>query len=115
MLEQLLIILLLFVFLFMSMLVEWIKRRQRRVPREAMTMVPPVPVRTPMPVPSRAVAPQRPRAEPRGAPGPMAEAPSVHTLRALAYIHNPREVRRGIVLMTILEPCRALEPPHPRQ
>jgi hypothetical protein len=115
MLEQMLIILLIFGFLLFSMLVEWLKRRQRQASREIRPTVPPAPVRAPMPVPPRAVGARRPRAESRGTPQPLDAAPPGRSPRAYAYIRNRREVRRGIVLMTILGPCRALEPPYPRQ
>jgi hypothetical protein len=129
MLEQILIILLLFVFLLMSVLVERLKGRQRQASREVKPTVPPVPVRAPLPVPPRVVGPRRPREEgrlkapsadavaeeSRGAPLPMGAPPRVRFPRAHVYVGNRREVRRGIVLMTLLGPCRALEPPHPRQ
>jgi hypothetical protein len=114
-LEQILIILLLFVFLLLSMLVERLKRRQRQASREVKPTVPPVPMRAPMPVPPRTVGSRRPRAEPRVTPLPMGAAPRVRSPRAYAYVRNQCEVRRGIVLMTILGPCRALELPYPRQ
>jgi len=115
MLEQILIVLLLFGFLLISVLVEWLKRRQRQVSREVKPAVPPAPVRAPMPVPPRAVGALQPRVEPRGAPLPMDASPRGRSPRGRVYVGNRREVRRGIVLMTILGPCRALEPPHPQQ
>ena len=43
----------------------------------------------------------------------MAAAPSKRTLKKVT-IHpgNLQEMRKGIVLMTVLGPCRALEPPN---
>jgi hypothetical protein len=112
-LEQILIVLLLFGFLLIPVLVEWFKRRQQQASREVKPTVPPAPVRAP--VSPRAVGPLRPRVEPRGAPLPMDASPRGRSPRARVYVGNRREVRRGIVLMTILGPCRALEPPHPQQ
>lgn len=73
----------------------------------------------------RAAAPPPPRAEPRSRPRPPAlprpapgivppEAAPPRPARRRAASAAPRslrESRRGIVLMTVLGPCRALEPP----
>jgi hypothetical protein len=115
MLEQILILLLLFVFFLLAVLVERLKGRQRQAPREVRPPVPPVPVRTPRPVAPRVVGAQQPREALRSTPPPMSASPRGRSPRAQAYVGNQREVRRGIVLMTLLGPCRALEPPHPRQ
>jgi hypothetical protein len=115
MLEHLLIIQLIFKFLLIAALIEWLKRRQRQAPRQGQPTVPPVPVRAPMPVSPRAVGARRPRMEPRGAPLPMGASPRVRSSWVRIYVGNRGDVRRGIVLMTILGPCRALEPPHPQQ
>ena len=80
-----------------------LKKAQRETPQEVDPQAPPV----------------RPRESTRP-PRVMAShvsslpvvAPVVVTHQpALTRLGSPQEVRRGMVLMTILGPCRALEPP----
>jgi hypothetical protein len=71
--------------------------------------IPPRGQRLPPPV----VQPRRVREVPQGAPLPAAVPLSAARRRARLPVGSPRAVRRGIVLMTILGPCRALEPPGP--
>ncbi|MGQ0544205.1 MAG: hypothetical protein ACT4P3_02590 [Betaproteobacteria bacterium] len=64
--------------------------------------------RTPAPAPVAAVRP---------APAPVAtaEPPAprrLHPVRAL--LQRPRDLRRAVVLMMVLGPCRSLEPPERR-
>lgn len=81
-----------------------LKRRQREARREVDSKAPPVLPRKSTPLPPRVTSP---RVSPR-----PALAPLVATHKRLpSRLGSPREVRRGIVLMTILGPCRALEPP----
>ena len=69
--------------------------------------------------------PGRARATPESLPPtPRASRNEVHTSQALtvetplsrrrfsmrSLIENPRDVRRGIIIMTILGPCRAFDP-----
>jgi hypothetical protein len=64
-----------------------------------------------IPSPPLASAPIEPRVGPMGAPLPAAAPPAAIRRQARAPVGNLRDVRRGIVLMTILGPCHALEPP----
>ena len=64
-----------------------------------------------IPSPPRASAPIGPREGPMGAPLPAGAPPVAIRRQARAPVGHLRDVRRGIVLMTILGPCRALEPP----
>jgi len=66
---------------------------RRTPPVVAPRRLPTAPATTPLPV-----------AMPRVAPRPRARAP----------LGGLRAVRHGMVLMTILGPCRALEPPDPQ-
>ncbi len=94
-----------------SVLVRAVRRRlEGEAPRDlgpAPSVVPRV--RTP-PLPALATAPGS-RATPRGAALGVAVAPAAADERAPSRLRGRREVRRGIVLMTVLGPCRALEPP----
>jgi hypothetical protein len=80
------------------------KRGQSEARREIDPHAPPVRPRTPTPLPPRVMAP---RAPPVPAVAPLVAS---HP-RTPSRLGSPREVRRGMVLMTILGPCRALEPP----
>jgi hypothetical protein len=71
--------------------------------------IPPRGRRPPPPV----AEPRRAREGPHSAPLPRAVPPAAARRRARSRLGSPRAVRRGIVLMTILGPCRALEPPAP--
>lgn len=84
----------------------WVQRRQRTAPRDVGPPVPPVVprARTPQPLP---------RVAPRSTPVPAGEPLVAPRTRAPVRLDHLRDVRRGIVLMTILGPCRALEPPDP--
>jgi hypothetical protein len=71
-----------------------------------------------MPRPARrppsVVAPRRLPAVPDTTPLPPTMPRGVPRSRSRAPLGGLRAVRRGIVLMTILGPCRALEPPGPQ-
>ena len=86
------------------------RRRAREAPRRIAPETPQVPPRGPRP-PPLVVEPRRAREGPHGAPLPRAVPPSAARRRERSPVGCLREVRRGIVLMTILGPCRALEPP----
>jgi hypothetical protein len=111
--EQLLIL----VVLAFVLLINFAARVLRRwvkgdVPRgmepEAPQRVPRGP-RLPLPV----AQPRRVREGPESTPSPVAVAPHAGRRRPRSRLRSPREVRRGIVLMTILGPCRAREPSDP--
>ena len=81
--------------------------------RERAAEVPPglYPARVPVPPPPRAPSGQgaTPSVVPRVSP-PRSPARSPRGQRRHRRI-DPREARRGVVLMTILGPCRGVEPP----
>ena len=72
--------------------------------------IPPRVHRLPPPV----VEPRRAGRGPATAPSRPAGPPADARRRARAPLGGRRAVRRGIVLMTVLGPCRALEPPDSR-
>ena len=74
---------------------------------------PQVPPRGHRPPPA-VVEPRRAQEEPSTAPPRLAVSPDRPRQRSRGRLESRRAVRRGIVLMTILGPCRALEPPDPR-
>lgn len=88
-------------------------RPQRQVPDEMVAEPsdarPPRQVHPPSPPPP---APQRSRG--RVAPSRVPDtAPALgesHFIRN-ALLENPQDARRGMILMTLLGPCRALDPP----
>ena len=84
----------------------WIQRQQRDAPREVGPPVPPVALR---PRPPRLV---REVVRP-GLPVPAVEPRVAIRQRMPMRLGSRRDIRRGMVLMTILGPCRALEPPGP--
>ena len=88
------------------------RRRESEAPRRMDPEAPQVPPRGPRPPPP-VVEPRRAREGPHSAPLPVAAPPSAARRRARSPLGSLRVVRRGIVLMTILGPCRALEPPAP--
>jgi hypothetical protein len=117
MLEQLLLfVLLLFALLLrplLPFLTDWLKRREHQAPPEVEPEASPVlrPERT-LPRP-RVARPPVLREGPRGMPLPTVGSPVATHRRARSRLGSLRDVRRGIVLMTILGPCRTLEPPGP--
>jgi hypothetical protein len=72
---------------------------QAEEPGEPVTALPPPRVLLPVP------EPPRPSARPPRAPAVLV----VERRRRAPYRLRPADVRRGLVLMTILGPCRALE------
>ncbi len=61
--------------------------------------------------PPSVVAPRQPHQGPIAVLWPRAVPPVTRRRRTGTPLGDLRSVRRGIVLMTILRPCRALEPP----
>jgi hypothetical protein len=95
-----------FVWLLTVFLSAWRKHRQRSARLDAAPHVPPVLPRL------RALPPPR-IAAPRGTPLSALAPHRAMQQRAHSPLGSRRDVRRGIVLMTILGPCRSLEPPEP--
>ena len=90
----------------------WIRTRlEGKAPATIEPEAPEAPPRVRIPSPPLASAPIEPREGPMGAPLPAAAPPATIRRQTRAPVGNLRDVRRGIVLMTILGPCRALEPP----
>lgn len=77
---------------------EWLESQARPIPAEVLPQ-PPLPVA----LPARTTPPPTPRVV------PGARAPRQRPFR------TAREVRQGIVAMTVLGPCRALDPYEPSQ
>lgn len=112
---QLLFLLLIAFVLLLNFVTRALRRRVvRAAPRSSESKVSEIPRGAQRPPP--ATTPRRsseaPRA-PRTAPLPVAVRPARPQPRARAPLGGLRAVRRGVVLMTILGPCRALEPPGP--
>jgi hypothetical protein len=95
--------------------------RRRQQEEEAQAQPAPAPVeeelledvwgRTPAPAPAPApVAAPLPAALPIAAQPPAPRR--IHPVRAL--LHDKRDLRRAVVLMMVLGPCRAQEPPERR-
>jgi hypothetical protein len=104
----LLLLLSLFLWLFNVALPAWLRRRQLEVPQDVERQGPPVVVQGPRPQTPPTVVPRR--------TPPPAVPPLVAThQRPPMRLGSRQEVRRGLVLMTILGPCRAFEPPEPRR
>ena len=92
-----------------SLLMRVVKRRlESEAPRDRAAPSVPAPVRVLAPATGAAA---RPRDTSRGRATGMVVTSATAGGRAVARLGSPREVRRGIVLMTVLGPCRALEPP----
>lgn len=112
MLEQLfLLALLLFVLLlrpFLPFLTDWLQKREQQAPPAEEPEAPPQ-------LSPALATPSRPRQDLRRTPVPTVGPPVATHRRARSRLGSLRDVRRGIVLMTILGPCRALEPPASQQ
>jgi hypothetical protein len=114
MLEQLLfLVLFLLVLLVSSVLVEVLKRQQRIAQPEGEPEAPVLFSKAPLRPSPPLASPPTPRAGPCSTP--VSETPPPSVTRRRARVGSLRDVRRGIVLMTILGPCRALESPRPPQ
>jgi hypothetical protein len=82
------------------------KRRQSQIPPHIGPQVPPV-------LPRARTLPPPATMSRRGTPLPTAPPPVATRQNAPGRLGSRREIRRSIVLMTILGPCRALDPPEP--
>lgn len=115
MLEQLfLLVMLLFALLLRPLLpfiTDWLKSREPQAPPgqepEAPVMFPQSPQLSPV-----GVTPPLPHQRPRSLSLPTGGPPIATHRHAPSRLGSLLDVRRGIVLMTILGPCRALEPPN---
>jgi hypothetical protein len=101
--------LVLLVNLLARVLRQWVKGDG---PREIDPDTQQIPPRGSRPLPP-VVEPRSAREGPHSAPLPRVVPPSAARRRGRPPVGSLRAVRRGIVLMTILGPCRALEPPAP--
>jgi hypothetical protein len=109
--EQLLILVILVFVLLLNLLARLLRRRVKgEALRGVEPQAPPIPSRAYRRAPSVA-EPPRAREGPHAAPVPVAVPPGAPPRRARSPVGGLQGVRRGIVLMTILRPCRALEPP----
>jgi hypothetical protein len=95
-----------FMWLLSVYLPAWRKRRQSEIPPRIGPQVPPV-------LPRARTLPPPPVMSLRGPPLLAAQRPVATRQRAPWRLGSRRDIRRGIVLMTILGPCRTLEPPEP--
>lgn len=105
--EQIAVLIVLILWPLLSFLGRWMKRRaESRAPVEE----PPARVRErarlPVARPPAARAPER--LSPRSEPPVMVTPPR---RRRRSVLGSPRDLRRAIVVMTVLGPCRALERP----
>jgi len=115
--EQILLLLLFVLVPLINLLVRWLRRRaselQRPVPAEPRAAEPVArEERPPVPVPPRVrvIEPALPREGPREAP----PAPPLRpVIRRAGSLGGRLAVRRAVVAMTILGPCRGLEEPPP--
>jgi hypothetical protein len=89
------------------------RRRESAMLRESEPEAPQIPPRAHR-LPPPVVQPRRAGEGAHGAPLPLAVPPSAARQRVRSSLGSLRQVRRGIVLMTVLGPCRALEPPGPQ-
>jgi hypothetical protein len=109
----LLLLLSVFLWLFNGALPEWLRRRQLEVPQDVEPPERPVVVYVPRPQMPRPQTP--PAVVPRRTPSPTVLPLVATRQRPPVQLGSRQEVRRGLVLMTILGPCRALEPPEPQR
>jgi hypothetical protein len=112
-LEQVLLLLVFVLVPLLNLLVRWLQRRareQRRPvsaePRAAEPVAREERLPAPMPPRVRVIEPARPRQGPRETPPAPRPQP---VIRRAGPLGGPAGVRRAIVAMTILGPCRALE------
>jgi hypothetical protein len=119
-LESLFFLLLVAFVVLANVILPWLRRRleggppadiepqAREVPRRAQAAPP-----GPAPSRGRFAASEQPREGPSGPPLPSVAPPRVRRARARWPVANLGDARRGIVLMTILGPCRGVEPYDP--
>jgi hypothetical protein len=112
--QQLFLLLGLGVVLLLNLVARGLRRwGTGHAPRGTAPEAPPVPARGRRPPPSVA-EPRQASEGPSTAPSRPAGSPAAARRRARAPLGDRRAVRRGIVLMTVLGPCRALDPPDSR-
>ena len=116
-LETLFFLLLLAFVVLVNAIWPWLRRRlEAGMPREREREAPEaargakVAPQRPAPAPGRPLAPSRPREGPMRAPLPAAAPPAGTRRKARWPVTSLRDARHGIVLMTLLGPCRGLEP-----
>jgi hypothetical protein len=118
--EQILLLLLFVMVPLLNLLVRWLQRRAREQQQRPVPVEPRAaePVRRegrpPAPLPPRArlIEPALPREGPRETlPAPRPQP----VLRRPRPLGGRAAIRRAIVAMTILGPCRGVEEPWPRQ
>jgi hypothetical protein len=95
-----------FMWLLNGALPEWLRRRQNEVPQDVARQGLPVVLHVP-----RLQTP--PTVAPRSVPSPAVPSLVAIRQREPVWLGSRRDIRRGMILMTILGPCRALEPPEP--
>jgi hypothetical protein len=106
-------ILLFFLFILLPLLNLLFQRIKRRAESEAPAKEPV----TRVPRPPRAAPPRPPASRAAGDSGRRLEPPALalpargRRFDKRSLLGTPRDLRRGIILMTLLGPCRALEQP----
>ncbi len=96
----------------LNLLMRAVKRRFESNARRGLGLeAPSVPTPVRMPPAPATGAGARPRDMSRGRTTGMVVTSAGAGGRGLSRLGSAREVRRGIVLMAVLGPCRALEPP----
>jgi hypothetical protein len=106
-----LFLLLLLVAVFSTVILPWLRRHlEARMPQESEPEAPEATRRANVPPPRPTLPPSRPREGPMRAPLPAAAPPAGTRREARWPVTSLRDARRGIVLMTLLGPCRGLEP-----
>ena len=106
-------ILLLLAFILLPLLNLLFQRIKRRVESETPAEEPV----TRVPRPPRAVPARPSSSRPAGDRGRRLESPALAVpprrlrFNKRSLFRTPRDLRRGIILMTLLGPCRALDPP----
>jgi hypothetical protein len=85
---------------------QWLERRARTLPDESGPLNAPLPDAQPA---MRTAVPAWRRGEPRWQAAVHPQATGTPTRRRASRLGTRRDLRRAIVLMTILGPCRALE------
>ena len=110
-----LVILLIVLFILVPLANYVLERMRRRVESPRPNQPPPMPdmrARRPAPAPpTPAPAASRERAQ-TVPPAPIAATPARSRWSRKALFRTKRDVRRTIVAMTILGPCRAYDPPN---
>ena len=105
------LLLLLVLAAFSSVILPWLRQRiAAQMPREIEPEALEAPRQVKRPPVSPARAPSMYREGPRRVPLPAVAPPGATRRRARWPVRSLGDARRGIVLMTLVGPCRALEP-----